>query len=149
MMLKDLKPEDQGAMSRAQTRNFGHNPHSFTVPKREIIMGAANAALAKVAAAKKSTKKNGKPAPKKTTKKTSGRGASEQDRTKVAKMYNGGSTISEITEAMGWEKPGNFPHYYTKGVIRQLRAKGEVDFHRDPNGKKKSKKNGAKNTSKK
>lgn len=108
----------QKALARAKALKEGKSPSK----------PAAAAKKSAPAAAKKSTR-------------TSTRGASEQEKSKVVAMFKANKPVSEISEAMGWVKKGNWPHYYTLGVIRQLRKAGKLGYHRAPEQKsKKSKK---------
>ena len=100
---------------------------------------AAQEKIKKATAVKKSAPAAKKTEPKKTDR-VSTRGASEAEKAKVAKMYEAGSAVSEISEAMGWVKKGNWPHYYTLGVIRQLRKAGTVGYHNQPESKSNAKK---------
>lgn len=106
-------------------------------------MTIAQAALARAKALKEdkptTSKPTSKAAEKTKTRKSSGRGASDAEKAKVVQMFKAGKPTSEISEAMGWVKKGDWPHYYTLGVIRQLRKQGALGYHRAPEKKSKKK----------
>ena len=103
----------------------------------------AEAAMKKAAELRKS-----KPATKKEPVKTvakkravsSGRGTTDAENAKVAKMYKEGKSYGEISDAMGWTGKGDWPHSYTHGVINRLRKSGLLGYRRKPETGKKGKK---------
>lgn len=89
---------------------------------------AAKPAAAKKASSKKATTKVKRAATSKgeKTERAPRKPSREYNEAKVIKMWEAGKTAAEISEDQGLTDKGNWPYYYTLGILRRLKAQGKI-----------------------